>query len=95
MRYNYRLLREIHIGAARKNIGASVSIQCYCHPEKMQPWIYMNSLGTTWANGLKFVMNHAPGAGSITPPVHQQSSALSLCYGCSLQPLISIYDVIL
>ena len=28
-----------------------------------------------------FVVNHAPGAGSIARPVDQQSSALPLCYG--------------
>ena len=30
---------------------------------------------------MNFVMNHAPGAGSIDRPVDQQSRALSLCYG--------------
>ena len=41
--------------------------------------------GTTLAIEMNFVMNHAPGAGSIVRPVHQQSSALSraLGYGCS------------
>ena len=32
--------------------------------------------GTTLANEMNFVMNHAPGAGSIARPVDQQSSAL-------------------
>ena len=27
--------------------------------------------GATWTNEIKFVMNHAPGAGSITNPVDQ------------------------
>ena len=31
--------------------------------------------GTTWANKMKLVMNHAPGAGLITQPIDQQSSA--------------------
>ena len=35
--------------------------------------------GTTWANEMKFVKNHAPGAGSITQPVDPQSSDLPLC----------------
>ena len=30
----------------------------------------------TWATEMKFVMNHAPGAGSIAQPVNLQSSAL-------------------
>ena len=33
-------------------------------------------LGTTWANGMSFVMNHAPSAGSIPWPVDQQSTAI-------------------
>ena len=37
--------------------------------------------GTTWTNEMNLVMNHAPGAGLIAPPVDQQSSALPLCYG--------------
>ena len=37
---------------------------------------------TTWANEMNFVMNHAPGAGSIARPVGQQSSALPLYHGC-------------
>ena len=35
--------------------------------------------GTTWADEMNFVLNHAPGAGSLARPVHQQSSALPLC----------------
>ena len=39
--------------------------------------------GTTWANEMNFVMNHASGAGLITRPVGQQSSGQLLCYeGC-------------
>ena len=38
--------------------------------------------GTTWANGMNFVMNHAPGAGTITRPIDQQSSMLPLYQGC-------------
>ena len=34
--------------------------------------------GTTWANGMKFVMNHTPGVASIARSVDQQSSALPL-----------------
>ena len=33
-------------------------------------------------NQMNFVMNHAPGAGSIAQPVDQQSSALPLYHGC-------------
>ena len=40
--------------------------------------------GTTWANGMYFVMNHVPGAGSPAQPVDQQSSALPLYHGCPL-----------
>ena len=39
--------------------------------------------GTNFANEMKFVMNHVPGAGSIVRPVDQQSSALPLYQGCS------------
>ena len=38
--------------------------------------------GTTWANEMYLVMNHALGAGSIVRPVNQQSSALPLYHGC-------------
>ena len=34
--------------------------------------------GTTWANNMNFVINRAPGAGSIVRPVEQQYSALPL-----------------
>ena len=34
--------------------------------------------GATWGNEVNFVMNHAPGAGSIARPVDQQSSDLPL-----------------
>ena len=34
--------------------------------------------GKVWANELNFVMNHAPGAGSIRP-VDLKSSILPLC----------------
>ena len=37
--------------------------------------------GTTWANGINIVMNHASGAGSISRPVDQQSSGLPLYHG--------------
>ena len=42
--------------------------------------------GTTWANEMNLVMNHAPDARSIARPVDQQSSAL--CHGylsCNMQ----------
>ena len=39
--------------------------------------------GTTLAIEMNFVMNHAPGAGSLASPVDQQSSMLPLCHGCS------------
>ena len=35
-------------------------------------------LGTTWANEIKIVTNHAAGVGSIARPVDGQSSTLSL-----------------
>ena len=35
-------------------------------------------LGTTWANEMKFYMNHAPDAGLIAWPVDLQSSVLRL-----------------
>ena len=42
---------------------------------------------TTWVNEMTFVMNHAPGTGSIARPVGQQSSALPHCYGASLNTI--------
>ena len=33
--------------------------------------------GTTWANEMKFLMNHAPCAGLITQPIDLQSSTLA------------------
>ena len=38
-----------------------------------------------WAHAMNFVMNHAPGAGSMARPVDQQSSALPLRYRCPPQ----------
>ena len=38
--------------------------------------------GTTWANGMNFSMNHAPGAALIAWLVDLQSSALPLWYSC-------------
>ena len=40
-------------------------------------------LGISWANEMNFVINHAPGAGSLAQPVGPQSSALPLYHGCS------------
>ena len=37
-----------------------------------------NEPGTTWANEMKFVMHHAPGAGSFAQPVDEQYIALPL-----------------
>ena len=37
--------------------------------------------GTTWDNEMTFVMNHAPGAGSIARPVDQHASSPA-CYHC-------------
>ena len=39
--------------------------------------------GTTWANEMNFVMNHATGAGSIARPVDQLSSVMPLYHGCT------------
>ena len=40
--------------------------------------------GSTCVNEMNFVINHAPGAGSIGRPVDKQSNALPLCYGRKL-----------
>ena len=40
--------------------------------------------GTTGTNEIKFVMNYAPGAGSIVLPVYWQSSVPPMCYGCPI-----------
>ena len=45
-----------------------------------------DNLGTTGAKK-NFVMNHAPGAGSIPRPVGQKSSTLPLYYRCPLSQL--------
>ena len=50
------------------------------------PRFYAVSLywpGTTWANEMKFVMNHVPSAGSIARPIDQRSSALPLYMNAS------------
>ena len=49
--------------------------------------------GTILANEINFIMNHARGAGSIAPPVEQQSSALPLYHGCP-SLLIQSYEYI-
>ena len=41
---------------------------------------------------MNFVMNHAPGAQSISRPVHQQSSMLPLCSGQYDQNYLNIED---
>ena len=48
-----------------------------------------SGMETTWANE----MNHAAGAESITQPVGQQSSALSLYHGCLMFLVFHLYDV--
>ena len=35
-----------------------------------------------WANEMNFVMSYAPDAGTIGPPINQQSNALLLYHGC-------------
>ena len=47
---------------------------------KMNDVLSHDSVRLYWAgaNEMNFVMNHAPGAGSIARPVDQQSSALPL-----------------
>ena len=46
-------------------------------------------LGTTKANEMNFVMTHAPGAGSITQPVDQESNV----YYCTTDaPIKQDYD---
>ena len=49
--------------------GLDLAVQGYVGP------------GYTWANEMNFVINHVPGAGSLSRIVDQQSSALPLCYG--------------
>ena len=39
---------------------------------------------------MKFVMNHAPDAESLSRPFNQQSSALPLCYVHSLNELLKL-----
>ena len=41
-------------------------------------------LGTIRATKIKFVVNHAPGAGLIVRPIDLQSSMLLQCYDCPL-----------
>ena len=41
------------------------------------------------ANGMNFVMNHTPGAGSIARLVNQQSSVIPLYHRCSLNTQIN------
>ena len=40
--------------------------------------LHLTILGTTWANEMNIVKNHAPSAESIVRPIDLQSSALSL-----------------
>ena len=54
-------------------------VQCF------KPQICTVRPGTTWANEVTFVMNHASGTGSIAQPVDPQSSMLPLCYSCPPQ----------
>ena len=42
---------------------------------------------------MNFVMNHAPGAGSIAGPVNQQFSALPVNFGCPVTVLIGYVTV--
>ena len=44
---------------------------------------------TTWANEMNFLLDHAPGAGSIARPVDKQSNTLPLSYG---RPLLVLRD---
>ena len=50
---------------------------CLCQDSALQGCTWP---GTTWANEIYFVMNHALGAGSLARPVDQQSSTLPLGY---------------
>ena len=53
--------------------------------------------GTTQAKEMNFVMNHAPGAGSIAQPVDRQSSALPLYHGRPLSDIMidtSCYQIL-
>ena len=49
--------------------------------------------GKTWANEMKFVMNHAPGGGSIARHVGQQSSVLPLNHGCPQYFTITVFII--
>ena len=55
-------------------------------------WAYTGP-ETNWANDINFVMNHAPGAGSIARPVDQQSNALPLNHECPLSQPRSTFFV--
>ena len=46
-------------------------------------WQGYTGPGTTCANEMNYVMNHAPGAGSLARPVDLQSSVLPLYRRCS------------
>ena len=55
---------------------------------RLQYCIVKVTLGRgNWANEMNYVMNHAPGAGSIARTVEQQSSALPLYHGCPKFPI--------
>ena len=57
----------------------SVNDECYSRPR----FCRLFRAGTTWANEINFVMNHASGAGSIACVVEQLPRVLPLCYGCA------------
>ena len=40
--------------------------------------LYWAGPGTTWGNGMNFVVNHAPGSGLIARPIDGQYSTLPL-----------------
>ena len=50
-----------------------------CHDSTLKGY---TESGTTWANGMKFGLNHGPDAGSTTRSIDLQSNALPLCYNC-------------
>ena len=51
-------------------------------------------LRTTWAMEMDFVMNHAPGAGSIVRHVDLQSRAQQLCYDCPFESDINYATIL-
>ena len=63
-----------------------------CHDSALKGY---TGPGTTWANKIHFVMNHAPGAGTFAQTVDLQSTALILSYGCPLIHVLYMLTTVL